>query len=113
LSSQIVRVVIAGGSVDLQTSLSNGQPLSGKEQTKLVEPIRELDLALTQLAAAMPVDIMPGPNDPANYSLPQQPLHRCLFPGASLYNTFVSATNPHQFELDGAFFFWFMALYST
>jgi DNA polymerase delta subunit 2 len=102
LSSQIVRVVIAGGSVDLQTSLSNGQPLSGKEQTKLVEPIRELDLALTQLAAAMPVDIMPGPNDPANYSLPQQPLHRCLFPGASLYNTFVSATNPHQFELDGA-----------
>ncbi|KAH9565765.1 hypothetical protein CY35_04G094700 [Sphagnum magellanicum] len=104
LSSQIVRVVIAGGSVDLQTSLSNGQPLSGKEQTKLVEPIRELDLALTQLAAAMPVDIMPGPNDPANYSLPQQPLHRCLFPGASLYNTFVSATNPHQFELDGALF---------
>jgi hypothetical protein len=122
LSSQIVRVVIAGGSVDLQTSLSNGQvcwdffspcifylvaffswifclqshwcnallvpswscavskfvmsstptrlqnilllvkeqdkwctwfcglqPLSGKEQTKLVEPIRELDLALTQV----------------------------------------------------------------
>jgi DNA polymerase delta subunit 2 len=70
-----VRVVIAGGSVDLQTSLSNGQPLSGKEQTKLVEPIRELDLALTQLAAAMPVDIMPGPNDPANYSLPQQVNH--------------------------------------
>ena len=25
-----------------------------------------------QLAAALPVDIMPGPNDPANFSLPQQ-----------------------------------------
>ena len=25
-----------------------------------------------QLAAAVPVDIMPGPNDPANFSLPQQ-----------------------------------------
>lgn len=104
-----------------------------------------------QLAAAMPVDIMPGPSDPANFSLPQQvyllfhygeskhlvltftyiyyclcgcvdrkicivmyyllgscidlcyfnqPLNRCLFPGASAYNTFISCTNPHQFELD-------------
>jgi DNA polymerase II small subunit/DNA polymerase delta subunit B len=25
-----------------------------------------------QIAAAMPVDIMPGVNDPANFSLPQQ-----------------------------------------
>lgn len=77
----------------------------------------------------MPVDIMPGPDDPANFSLPQQvfcaflcitiltdqtilyvliayshvlfqPLHRCLFPGASVYNTFMSCTNPHSFELD-------------
>lgn len=31
-----------------------------------------------------------------------QPLHKCLFPGATMYNTFISATNPHQFELDGA-----------
>lgn len=30
-----------------------------------------------------------------------QPLHRCLFPGASVYNTFFSCTNPHLFELDG------------
>jgi hypothetical protein len=29
-------------------------------------------LFLFQLAAAMPVDVMPGPNDPANYALPQQ-----------------------------------------
>ncbi|KAG0592894.1 hypothetical protein KC19_1G288400 [Ceratodon purpureus] len=104
LSSQIVRVVIAGGSLDLHTSVSNGQPMSAKNQSKLVEPVKELDLVLTQIAAAVPVDIMPGVNDPANFSLPQQPLHKCLFPGASMYNTFVSATNPHQFELDGAVF---------
>lgn len=29
-----------------------------------------------------------------------QPLNRCLFLGASVYNTFMSCTNPHQFELD-------------
>ncbi|XP_024369612.1 DNA polymerase delta small subunit [Physcomitrium patens] len=104
LSSQIVRMVIAGGSLDLQTSISNGQPMSAKNQSKLVEPVKELDLALTQISAAMPVDIMPGANDPANFSLPQQPLHKCLFPGATMYNTFVSATNPHQFELDDVLF---------
>ncbi|CAM6128086.1 unnamed protein product [Calypogeia fissa] len=104
LSAQIVRCIIAGDSIQLQTSHLAGQPLSVKDQRKLSEPMRELDIVLTQLAAAMPVDIMPGPNDPANYSLPQQPLHKCLFPGAAAYSTFVGATNPHQFELDGVIF---------
>jgi DNA polymerase II small subunit/DNA polymerase delta subunit B len=40
-----------------------------------------MDMIMTELAAALPVDIMPGPDDPANVSLPQQPLHQCLFPG--------------------------------
>lgn len=104
MTSEIVRLVIAGDSVDIRQGLLAGQSLASKDQSRLIEPIKELDLALTQLAAAMPVDIMPGPNDPANFSLPQQPLHKCLFPGASTYNTFVSATNPHQFELDGVSF---------
>lgn len=33
-----------------------------------------------QLAAACPLDVMPGADDPANYTLPQQPLHPCLLP---------------------------------
>ncbi|XP_077246950.1 DNA polymerase delta small subunit [Tasmannia lanceolata] len=100
MASQIVRVVIAGNSVEIPLGILNGQNLVSKDQSKLSEPIKELDILLTQLVAAMPVDIMPGPCDPANYSLPQQPLHRCLFPGAAVYNTFVSCTNPHLFELD-------------
>lgn len=102
--AQIVHVIIAGDSVHMQFNLLSGQSISSKDQSKLVEPVKELDLALTQLAAAVPVDIMPGPNDPANFSLPQQPLHTCLFPGASVYNTFYTATNPHCFELDGVRF---------
>jgi DNA polymerase delta subunit 2 len=56
---------------------------------------------MTELAAALPVDIMPGPDDPANVSLPQQPLHQCLFPGAAPYSSFRRVTNPHAFELGG------------
>ncbi|KAK8935982.1 DNA polymerase delta small subunit [Platanthera zijinensis] len=100
-ASQIVRLVIAGNSLIIPRSVLNGQALTPEDQSKLTEPIKELDILLTQLAAAVPLDIMPGPTDPANSFLPQQPLHRCLFPGASAYNTFFSCTNPHLFELDG------------
>ncbi|KAK9156622.1 hypothetical protein Scep_003196 [Stephania cephalantha] len=104
IASQIVRVVIAGDSVEIPHGILNGQNLGTKELSRLSEPTKELDIFITQLAAAVPLDIMPGPNDPANFSLPQQPLHRCLFPGASTYNTFTSCTNPHLFELDGVSF---------
>ncbi|KAL3533941.1 hypothetical protein ACH5RR_007462 [Cinchona calisaya] len=100
IAAKIVQVIIAGNSVEIPCGLLNGQNLSSKDQSRLSEPIKELDILLTQIAAGVPVDIMPGPNDPANFSLPQQPLHRCLFPGASAYNTFKSCHNPHSLKLD-------------
>ncbi|KAG0495233.1 hypothetical protein HPP92_006227 [Vanilla planifolia] len=103
-ASNIVRLVIAGSSILIPQSILNGQTLALDDQSKLTEPIKELDILLTQLAVAMPLDIMPGPSDPANSFLPQQPLHRCLFPGASAYSTFFCCTNPHHFELDGVQF---------
>ncbi|XP_020596527.1 DNA polymerase delta small subunit isoform X2 [Phalaenopsis equestris] len=101
IASEIVRVVIAGNSIGIPQGVLNGQALTAEDQSKLIEPIKEIDILLTQLVAAVPLDMMPGPIDPANFFLPQQPLHQCLFPGASAYNTFFSCTNPHQFELDG------------
>ncbi|XP_024521106.1 DNA polymerase delta small subunit [Selaginella moellendorffii] len=101
LSAQVIRLIVAGNSLDMQYNLLAGQAISAKDQARLTEPVKELDLVLTQIAAAMPVDIMPGANDPANFTLPQQSLHKCLFPGASAYCTFLPATNPHRFELDG------------
>ncbi|XVE75719.1 hypothetical protein DITRI_Ditri12bG0115100 [Diplodiscus trichospermus] len=100
LAAEIVRLVIAGNSVEISRGLLNGQNLASKDQSRLSEPIKELDILLTQIAASLPLDIMPGSSDPANFSLPQQPLNRCLFPGSATYNTFRSCNNPHCFELD-------------
>ncbi|GKC72199.1 DNA polymerase delta small subunit [Tanacetum coccineum] len=103
-AAQIVQVVVAGNSVQIQHGLLNGQNLASKDQSKLSEPIKELDMFLTQIAAGIPIDIMAGYNDPANFALPQQPLNRCLFPGSSSYNTFRSCTNPHLFDVDNVRF---------
>lgn len=100
IAAEIVHVVIAGNSVEIPKGLFSGQNLGSKDQSRLFEPIKELDILLTQVAAGVSLDIMAGPNDPANFALPQQPLNRCLFPGSSVYNTFRSCTNPHSFELD-------------
>lgn len=99
IAAQIVQVVVAGNSVEVSHGLLNGQNLPSKDQSKLSEPIKELDILFTQIVAGVPLDIMPGANDPANFALPQQPLHRCLFRGSSAYNTFRSCTNPHSFDL--------------
>ncbi|KAL3715856.1 hypothetical protein ACJRO7_007587 [Eucalyptus globulus] len=100
IAAEIVHVVIAGNSVEIPRGILNRQNLASKDLSTLSEPIKELDILLMQIAAGLPLDIMPGPNDPANFSLPQQPLNKCLFPGSSAYNTFKSCTNPHCFELD-------------
>lgn len=42
---------------------------------------------------------MPGANDPANQSWPQQPLHKCLFPKSAIYPTFQNVTNPYYCSL--------------
>ncbi|KAJ4831018.1 DNA polymerase delta subunit 2 [Turnera subulata] len=104
IAAEIVHLVIAGDSVEIPRNLLNGQNLASRDQSRLFEPVKELDIFLTQIAAGVSLDIMPGSNDPANFSLPQQPLNRCLFPGSATYNTFRSCTNPHCFELDNVRF---------
>ncbi|KAK4766437.1 hypothetical protein SAY87_008079 [Trapa incisa] len=104
MAAQIVHLVIAGNSVEIPHGLLNKQNLASTDQSRIAEPIKELDMILTEIAAGLPLDIMPGPNDPANFSLPQKPLNRCLFPSSATYNTFRSCPNPHSFEIDGVKF---------
>lgn len=102
---RVARVVVAGGL--LKTSSALSQPTayaSVRQQAAAVGPIRDADMSLAELAAAVPVDVMPGAGDPANYTLPQQPLHRCLLPGAAAYSSLHRSPNPHDFAVDGVAF---------
>ena len=49
----------------------------------------------------MPVDVMAGEYDPANHFMPQQPLHKCMFPKALSYPTVKSVTNPYEAAIGG------------
>lgn len=105
--SQIVRVVIAGNSLCDSPTVEKDRTTKSKyrdaKKSKVVlkDGISALDDILVQLAAGVDVDIMPGDSDPTNFILPQQPLHPCLFPKATRYETLHCVTNPYNFSLDG------------
>jgi DNA polymerase alpha/epsilon subunit B len=97
----------AGGS---SGSASSGNPgasfsdrtLSIADQELLSAPMREADLWLATLASTVPVDLMPGENDPSNFTMPQQKMHPCLFPASARYSdTFKSVSNPYELDCGG------------
>eukprot|EP00316_Scyphosphaera_apsteinii_P008485 CAMPEP_0119338688 /NCGR_PEP_ID=MMETSP1333-20130426/96663_1 /TAXON_ID=418940 /ORGANISM="Scyphosphaera apsteinii, Strain RCC1455" /LENGTH=446 /DNA_ID=CAMNT_0007350035 /DNA_START=6 /DNA_END=1346 /DNA_ORIENTATION=+ len=108
LQASIVRLVIAGnvmcdpiaepGAVDVL------KKMTATEQQGLAKSVHSLDTFLTAVCAALPVDLMPGSDDPCNYLLPQQPLHHCLLPQASRLATLNLCTNPHHFTVGGVSF---------
>lgn len=102
-AQRVARLVVAGDSVHVAAD-NLVAPRDAEAGARMLAPVQELDLLLTQAAAAMPVDLMPGPRDPSNVSLPQQPIHPCLLPSACCYSTFHRATNPHTFAVDGVEF---------
>ena len=100
-AAKIVRVVVAGGALDLKTS--GGE--EGASTANANAPLKELDLMFTEIASAVPVDVMSGKTDPTNKAMPQQPLHPVYFPEATRYEkTMRLATNPHEFVVDGTLF---------
>ncbi|XP_075960554.1 DNA polymerase delta subunit 2 [Anarhichas minor] len=107
-AATISRVLLAGNllSESTQDKDASTKPkyLTKKTQAGSVEAIRLLDELLCQLVASVPVDVMPGHHDPTNYTLPQQPLHRCMFPLSSVYPTLQLVSNPHQAKIDGVRF---------
>lgn len=103
--ANIVGVVIAGNSLskDTQTkdSLTKAKYLTKKTVAGSVDAIKSLDDTLVQLAASTEVILMPGEYDPSNFTLPQQSLHKCMFPQAARYPTLHCATNPYSGTVDG------------
>ncbi|KAK7113051.1 DNA polymerase delta subunit 2-like [Littorina saxatilis] len=104
-SARIARIIIAGNSLSRSTqdrdSLSKAKYLTKKSSAGSVEAMKNLDDIMFQLSGNVDVALMAGEFDPSNHILPQQPLHRCMFPQSAVNTTFVSVTNPHDCSVDG------------
>ncbi|KAI8489084.1 DNA polymerase delta subunit 2 [Branchiostoma belcheri] len=104
-AANIVRVIMAGNSLNESTqdkdSLTKAKYLSRKTAAGSVEAMKVLDDFLAQLSSCVDVDLMPGDFDPANHVLPQQPLHRCMFPRAMKYPTMHTVPNPYEADVGG------------
>ena len=103
LSSQISRLVVLGNSLAESNPLGarddnfaaqqdrrKGQSSTGRKygydsSTYNPAPTTQLDDFFAALLPSLPITIMPGESDPANVSIPQQPLHPALFPRSRAY----------------------------
>jgi len=88
LASKIARLVVAGDTL-----------YYNQARDPTASSIAEADVYMTELASVISVDIMSGPRDPANYCLPQEPLHSGLFPQARRYANLTVHTNPYKFKM--------------
>ncbi|KAI9101041.1 DNA polymerase alpha/epsilon subunit B-domain-containing protein [Phlyctochytrium arcticum] len=104
-SAKITRLILAGNTVaplktiedDKRTKTKYGQDMLMVDK----EPLEAVDTLLAEICANLEVDILPGKTDPANCSLPQQPIHIAIFPKAARYSTYHSVTNPYSADIDG------------
>ena len=103
--AHVGRLVIAGDSLSDLTREKEEQNkalyLTVGSAAGSIAAVRQLDDLLVQAALTMAVDLMPGPQDPATCVLPQQPLHRLMFPQAGRLPTLQSVTNPYAFVMAG------------
>jgi DNA polymerase delta subunit 2 len=121
-AQQISRLIIAGNSLTGASPIPTREETSSrKKNTKKygIDPVeynatppQELDRFLSTLLPSIPITLMAGETDPANVSVPQQPLHAALFPHSRNYmrahddesgtpSWFDSVTNPWEGEIDG------------
>jgi DNA polymerase delta subunit 2 len=118
--SQISRLIIAGNSISLEEVRPAEEQQTDKKTTHKKYgydassynplPSQLLDDFLASLLPSIPVTMLPGAQDPANASYPQQPVHAAMFPKARTYSAlptsseagwFDNVTNPWECELDG------------
>ncbi|KAJ6104449.1 hypothetical protein N7523_010769 [Penicillium sp. IBT 18751x] len=127
-ASKITRLIIAGNSLGASVNTeaaSAGSDAAGKRKLAPkkygydasaynASPITTLDNFLAEILPSIPVTLMPGDKDPANFSLPQQGIHRAMFPQSRAYcapppsgddkqepGWFDSVTNPWEGDVEG------------
>jgi hypothetical protein len=89
MSASVGRLVLLGNAVGSEGNTRSDvkhhhQALSAHDEQLLLAPVARLDLFLARLCGSIPVDLLPGPLDPAAQCLPQQPLSSVLFAQALL-----------------------------
>ncbi|BFF99256.1 DNA polymerase delta subunit 2 [Drosophila madeirensis] len=104
-AKSLVRMIIAGNSV--RGSAMAHVPTLQVARTQAnandtVQAVSHLDSWFASWAQCLPIDVMPGAFDPANFMLPQQPFHKCMFPQAAQLSSFQAVTNPYSCRLDDA-----------
>jgi DNA polymerase delta subunit 2 len=117
--SQINRLIIAGNSISTEERKAANEPTVDKKAQKKYGydassynalPSQLFDEFISTLLPSIPVTVMPGAQDPANSSYPQQPVHAAMFPNARAYSAlptsneagwFDTVTNPWEGEVDG------------
>lgn len=100
-----VRLIVAGNSVR-STAMAHVPTLqiarSQANANDTVQAVSQLDKWFSAWAQALHVDVMPGAYDPANFMLPQQPFHKCMFPEAGQLSSFQSVSNPYACRVNSA-----------
>ena len=117
--SSVSRLIIAGNSIKEATPLAPRDELSDRKASKKYgydstaynpAPTAHLDDFLSTLLPSIPITLMPGESDPANVSLPQQPIHPAMFPHSRAYANIPgsqdpgwldSVTNPWEGDIEG------------
>merc|ERR1712048_384683 len=103
--SKISRLILAGNSLSEETSGRGDDKIAKyllrNVQAKSVAGMSQLDQLVFQAGSCVPVDIMPGENDPASQFHPQQPLHKCMFPRSMSYSTVQAVSNPYEALVGG------------
>jgi DNA polymerase delta subunit 2 len=116
---KISRLIIAGNALAEASPLPRREEILGKKASRKYgydssaynpAPTARLDNFLSTLLPSIPVTLIPGDSDPANVSLPQQPIHSAMLPYSRAYASipnsnepgwFHSTTNPWQGDIDG------------
>lgn len=119
--AQISRLIIAGNSVSTSDRKIDMDEIVDKKNNKKYGydasaynalPSQLFDDFLSEILPTMPITLLPGAQDPANASYPQQPIHSAMFTNARTYGPdpttatttpgwFDSVTNPWEGEIDG------------
>ncbi|CAN3376441.1 hypothetical protein DIURU_000102 [Diutina rugosa] len=104
-AAKITSIIILGNSVAEKPIEATDDFVStnnyGTKNISRFDPtnIAKFDRWVAQLVTSVPVMVMPGPSDPAEICMPQQPLHPSVFAKARASAGLTRLTNPQYLQL--------------